>query len=125
MCVWLLCQVLVMPASLQATVPTRPGRAEVPKLRAGHYPHHHRLDLDLQGNGGVFGGDGAGENAPPVPMKLPPEHLFTCTVGRNRSQARRGPRPPGGGTSTQAWCPCRCRWMFSQSRVARARQAHA
>lgn len=25
---------------------------------------------------------------PPLPMKLPPKHLYTCTVGRNRSQAR-------------------------------------
>lgn len=61
---------------------------------AGHYPHHHRMDA--QGNGGAFGGDafsvdGSGESAP-MPLKLPPEHLFTCTVGRNRSQARRGRR---------------------------------
>lgn len=25
---------------------------------------------------------------PPLPLKLPPKHLYTCTVGRNRSQAR-------------------------------------
>ncbi len=74
----------------------------LPALRAGHYPHHHhhhRLDLDPTGNGAPFGapfgapysapyGDGAGEAGPPLPLKLPPEHLFTCTVGRNRSQAR-------------------------------------
>ena len=28
------------------------------------------------------------QEAPPLPLKLPPKHLFTCTVGRNRSQAR-------------------------------------
>lgn len=28
------------------------------------------------------------DKPPPVPLCLPPEHLFTCTVGRNRSQAR-------------------------------------
>lgn len=95
LCVCLLCQGSIVPASSQAKMATRLGLAEAPRLCAGHYPHHHRLDLDLQGNGGVFGGDGAGESAPPVPMKLPPEHLFTCTVGRNRSQARRGPKPPG------------------------------
>lgn len=78
----------------------------MPRSAAGHYPHHHRLDLDLQGNGGVFGGDNVGDSAPPVPMKLPPEHLFTCTVGRNRSQARRGPRPQGFvGACTQSCLP--------------------
>ena len=34
-------------------------------------------------------GDGYGiDMAEHPPPKLPPEHLFTCTVGRNRSQAR-------------------------------------
>ncbi len=28
------------------------------------------------------------QEAAPLPLKLPPKHLFTCTVGRNRSQAR-------------------------------------
>ena len=96
-CVFVCCAMVPSsPYRMQVTVTTRLLLAEVaPRLCAGHYPHHHRLDLDLRGNGGVFGVDGAGESAPQVPMKLPPEHLFTCTVGRNRSQARRGPRPPG------------------------------
>lgn len=28
------------------------------------------------------------QEAPILPLKLPPDNLFTCTVGRNRSQAR-------------------------------------
>ncbi|KAK9822383.1 hypothetical protein WJX81_006174 [Elliptochloris bilobata] len=73
--------------NLAHTSPSFPS----PSGKFGHYPHHHhhyRPDLDTQGNGSVFGGDGAGEAAAPTPLKLPPEHLFTCTVGRNRSQAR-------------------------------------
>ena len=31
----------------------------------------------------------------PISVKLPPKHLYTCTVGRNRSQARWVPCCPG------------------------------
>ena len=33
-------------------------------------------------------GYAACQDMTPLPLKLPPKHLFTCTVGRNRSQAR-------------------------------------
>lgn len=56
-----------------------------------HFPsqsHSHHLrsssDLDSLHSSGSLSLD----KPPPVPLQLPPEHLFTCTVGRNRSQAR-------------------------------------
>ena len=56
-------------------------------LGAGHSQHYHRTsssDLDTGSSGRLSSG-----SAPdPLPMQLPPRQLFTCTVGRNRSQAR-------------------------------------
>lgn len=63
---------------------------------AGHAAHYLRTSSDLDGShsggsGGLGGRTYSGDGAPPVPLPLPPEHLFTCTVGRNRSQARCAP----------------------------------
>ncbi|BDA46931.1 probable alpha,alpha-trehalose-phosphate synthase [UDP-for [Coccomyxa sp. Obi] len=50
----------------------------------GHHHHRSSSELDSLHSSGSLSMD----KPPPVPLRLPPEHLFTCTVGRNRSQAR-------------------------------------
>ena len=57
---------------------------------AGHAQNNQRMAGDLDGRGTPPGGAGR-SGTRSVPLELPPEHLFTCSVGRNRLQARCAP----------------------------------
>ena len=59
---------------------------------AGHFlPHfgHSARASSLSDTDGLHSsGSLPNEGPQAVPLDLPPKHLYTCTVGRNRSQAR-------------------------------------
>lgn len=60
--------------------------------RAGHFlphfAHATRASSSSDMDGLHSSGSLSNEAPQAAPLDLPPKHLYTCTVGRNRSQAR-------------------------------------